>query len=142
MKRRAEELLFCKLCNFSMTFSSHLQKHNNTEKHLRNCRIAVSDEGLSYQGQIYQDTDVDDRKVCSLLLTTGNDTLVFTNVKKTQATSNCKHRITCSLNLVIVVTFVYSICTGPVNCFNIYRSNKNMSVLHIYLAIVKLKLSK
>lgn len=73
---------FCKLCNFSMTFSSsHLQKHNNTEKHLRNCRIAVCDEGLSYQGQIYQDTDVDDRKVCSLLLTTGNDTLVFTNVK-------------------------------------------------------------
>lgn len=79
MKRRAEELLFCKLCNFSMTFSSHLQKHNNTEKHLRNCRIAVSDEGLSYQGQIYQDTDVDDRKVCSLLLTTGNYTLVFIN---------------------------------------------------------------
>lgn len=32
---------FCKLCNFSTTFSFHLQRHNNTEKHLGYCGIGV-----------------------------------------------------------------------------------------------------
>lgn len=38
------------------------------------------------------------------------DTHVFTNVKKTQVTSNCKHKITCSLNLIIVQHLYLTCC--------------------------------